>query len=105
MLVAATLFLAPAGRFDATVRFALPAGWNVVAPWAERAPGVYAPTATELGNDLIAVGRWTTRTADASGVAVTIVGAPGQERVVDVATPEIVAIVRAEIELFGVRPN
>ena len=106
MLVAGTMFLSPrVPRVTGRVRFELPDGWGVHAPWPRLADGSYEPPERDcLHADLIAIGAWEARAIDAGGCLIDVVVAPGQPGLLDAVGPLIERIVRAEIELFGRQP-
>ncbi len=111
LLSAGPLLFAPtnAALGDVRVRFELPDGWGVVAPWPEVEPGVFAPPGRRgLGDDLIAVGAWRTHLVvaedDTGRTEIAVALAPGQEALEEHVVGVVDPIVRAELELFGTRP-
>ena len=106
LLVAGALVLAPrAVDVDATLRFRLPAGWPVFSPWPECEPGVYAPSARALSDDLIAVGAWHVTEGDSHGLHYTVAFAPGQDELRRLVMPRLPPIIESEVALFGGAPQ
>ncbi|MBI4878276.1 MAG: peptidoglycan DD-metalloendopeptidase family protein [Planctomycetes bacterium] len=107
LLVPGTLVLAPVAARPASlkVRFDLPEGWPVIAPWPEVAAGVFAPPDLRaLQDDLVAVGRWDVHREQVGGMELTVAFAPRQEALRDAVLERIGRIVAAELELFGCTP-
>jgi len=104
LLVAGALFLVPpAGgpgedgaepRLHIRVRFRLPAGWGVVAPWPEGKGGEFLPAGRQtLMDDLIAVGQWSTHALATDRLTATVAFAPGQVELEQAVVPLIGRIV------------
>jgi predicted metalloprotease with PDZ domain len=88
------------------VRLAGPAGWPVLCAWDEVEPGLRAPRSRQaLQNDLIALGAWSTRRVEVSGMRIDLGFAPGQPALETLAAPAVEAICAAELELFGTTPR
>ncbi len=107
LLVPGTLALAPAEARPAAlrVRFDLPEGWPVIAPWPEAAPGVFAPADVRaLHDDLVAIGRWDAHREQVGGMELTVAFAPRQEALREAVLQRIGRIIAAELELFGCTP-
>ena len=87
------------------VRFALPDGWPVLAPWPDHPDGGFAPAKdTALVNDLVALGVWEQRTVSLDGFEAVIAAAPGQPGLLEQVAGPLEAIVRAELEIFERAP-
>lgn len=87
------------------IQLAVPAGWDVHAPWPHAPEMQFAvPSIASLSNDLIAVGRWNKHEIRVGEFLGTVLFAPGQEEIeADVIKP-IAAIVEHELALFGRPP-
>lgn len=108
MLTMSTLALAPpsADEERLRVRFDLPSGWEVHAPWPRLADDLFAPpSAGALRDDMLAVGAWDVAREEVSGMELTFAFAPGQERLLDAVVERALPIVAAELELFGSTPQ
>ncbi len=82
-----------------------PEGWPVHGPWPRIAPGVFRPEGEyALVANLFAVGAWDMYTVEAADAEVDVLFAPGQERLAELAVPLIAPVLKAELELFDVRP-
>lgn len=82
-----------------------PEGWDVHGPWPRIAPRVFRPESEyALVSNLFAVGGWEAHTVEASGAEVDVLFAPGQGRLAELAVPLIAPVLKAELELFDVRP-
>ena len=104
MLAMGALALAPTGARPGRirVRFEVPSGWPVLAPWPEPEPGVFEPGGWgPLQDDLVAIGGWSLAQADAAGVEVRVAVAGEQPIVEALALERIVPVVEAEVQLFG----
>ena len=103
LLVAGTMFLLPtnAAVGEYRVKFQLPLGWPVFAPWPELAPGLFAPEEGGLVDDVIAVGAWSVHLLEVGVFRASIAYAPRQHALEALATPIISRIVAAELALFG----
>lgn len=104
MLTSWSLVIVPRDFEPASIalRFDLPESWDVIAPWQESSPGVFAPPDLRtLQNDLIAVGKWTTRKNRIRGFEATVAIAPGQPLLEKKALDPIRRIVESELDLFG----
>ncbi len=108
MLVMGTMVVAPEDLDEdlIRVRFQVPEGWSVHAPWPAQQDGSFAPASLgSLRDDLIAIGNWDVHQEQVSGMQLTIAFAPGQAelraRVVKKAAP----IVAAMLEHFGTTPQ
>jgi predicted metalloprotease with PDZ domain len=104
MLVTPTLFAHPdnisIGRMR--VRFELPDGWEVVAPWRPAGEGEFDPGTTEaLLNDLVAIGAWSVHRIRIGDFEGTIALAPGQDTLERAVVEPIRQIVACELALFG----
>ncbi len=106
LFVTGAMLFAPIGRSVARtrVRFELPGGWDVVAPWPERRGAYEPPDLVALQNDLVAVGAWSTHELALEGCRIVVAVAPGQDGLARVAVPLVAEIVEAELELFGGAP-
>jgi len=90
---------------EVEIRFELPQGWAVHAPWPEDPASVFHPPGRRaLERNLVAVGAWSTRGIEAAGSRVTLGFAPGQEPLEEYAAVLIAPILRAELELFDFQP-
>lgn len=88
------------------VEFALPEGWDVLAPWVDHEAGGFAPrTDQALANDLIAVGAWEQRRIEVGDYTAILAAAPGQEVLLERCADPLEAIIREELDLFDVLPN
>jgi len=108
LLVTATLMLAPqdASPEEILVRFSLPDGWDVIAPWPAAGPGAFRPENTRsLTHDLVAVGSWSRHDFEVGGFTGTVAFAPGQDDLERAAADPIERIVAAELDLFGLPPE
>jgi predicted metalloprotease with PDZ domain len=104
--MSSALLMAPEEMVIEGVRFELPEGWGIEAPWPEREPGVFVPPSrVALVNDLIAVGAWSVERSQAGGVDLSVAFAPGQERLKELLAKDLTRIVGAELELFGIQPH
>ncbi|MEQ8768203.1 MAG: hypothetical protein RL885_30145 [Planctomycetota bacterium] len=108
MLVAGAIFLTPSDddlELETRVRFELPEGWAVHAPWPEIEPGVFAPSEQALTNDLIAIGHWDVIEKRLDGLDLTIAFAPGQDALRDIVSKRVPPILEAEVKLFAGAPQ
>jgi len=108
MLVMGTLALAPdeIDGEDIQVRFEVPAGWAVHAPWPRAEDGSYRPARPEsMLDDLIAIGNWQVHQEQARGMQLTMAFAPGQEQLRELVTERAVPVVSAMLDHFGVTPQ
>ena len=106
MLVTGYLALAPQDGEALGVRFALPPGWAVEAPWPELEDGRFLPSSLDhLRHDLVAIGAWDVHRETVSGVDLSIAFAPGQRDLRQRVTAHLPAIVAEELRLFGVLPH
>ena len=104
MLVTPALFLHPEGipEGEIRVRFELPEGWEVLAPWREVSDRVFDPgDGRSLVHDLVAIGAWSVHTIRVGEFEGSIAFAPGQEVLEAAAVEPIRRIVEHELELFG----
>ncbi len=100
LLPAATL-----AGLELRVRFELPEGWAVHAPWPEVEPGVWAPRdSLALQDTLVALGKWEKRESKADGARAIALFAPSETRLVASVAPLVEALFTTEIELFGGAP-
>ncbi|HUU84004.1 MAG TPA: hypothetical protein VM243_10925 [Phycisphaerae bacterium] len=103
-LVSPTLFLFPENVTvgEMRVRFILPDGWQIVAPWRRLGEHEFDPGEPDsLLNDLIAIGAWHIHPLRIGHFEGTIAFAPGQEALERTAVDMIRRIVEYELELFG----
>ena len=100
--------LLPAPKVDGIelrVRFELPEGWAVHAPWPQVEPGVWAPRDTlSLQDTLVALGRWEVHESTADGAHAVALFAPSEARLAAEVAPLVQALFATEIELFGGAP-
>lgn len=104
LLVSPTLFGFPEDVevAELRVRFELPEGWEVIAPWRRVGEREFDPVAREaLLNDLIAIGAWKVHEIRVGRFQGTLAFVPGQETLEQVAVDPIRRIVEYELELFG----
>ena len=104
LLVTPTMFVIPDELpFEHVgVRFDLPEGWRVIAPWPQGADGAFEPASrAALVDDLIAIGAWHVHTIRVGAFEGTIAFAPGQDALEQAAVEPIRRIVAYELELFG----
>lgn len=104
LLVTPTLFMFPddVTVSEMRVRFELPEGWPVIAPWRRVGEGEFDPGTTEaLLNDLIAIGAWHVHEIRTGAFEGTIALAPGQDALEQAAVGPIRQIVEYELALFG----
>lgn len=104
LLVTPTMFLFPDElAFEhVRVRFELPKGWAVIAPWPRAGDGAFEPGSREaLRNDLIAIGAWHVHAIRVGDFEGTIAFAPGQDELEKTAVEPIRRIVEYELQLFG----
>jgi len=104
LLVTPTLFMFPEDVEVSAirVRFDLPEGWQVVAPWRRVAGPAFDPGDREaLLNDLVAVGAWHVHQIRVGRFEGTIAVAPGQDDLEDAVVEPIRRIVECELKLFG----
>lgn len=106
MLSCGALLAAPATRdVEYRVRFEVPQGWAIHAPWPEIAPGVYAPRDTlALQDTLVALGNWDVHSSSADGAHALALFAPSEVRLAAEVAPLVRALFSSEIELFGSAP-
>jgi hypothetical protein len=90
MLVTAALFVAPDRSLEAraSVRFELPEGWEVLAPWSEDEDGLFHPRGgRELLSNLVAIGKWSSTSVLDHGAEVVIAFAPGRQELDRLVVP------------------
>jgi predicted metalloprotease with PDZ domain len=108
MLVMGTLVIAPEviDEEQIEVRFRLPKGWAVHAPWPVQEDGSFAPpNLGSLRDDLIAIGNWDVHQEQVRGMQLTIAFAPGQEKLRAGVVPKAAPIVAAMLDHFGTTPQ
>ncbi len=117
MLVPAAFALAPRSSEPAgsqgtaqapriSVRFELPSGWDVTAPWPEAEDGALEPqTWGDLQGDLVAVGAWSVARFEAGGVEAIVALAPCHARLGATVAAQIGAVVQREVALLGRAPH
>lgn len=104
LLVTPTLFVFPEGVVpdEIRVRFDLPAGWEVTAPWQRIDARTFDPGRRDaLLNDLVAIGRWKVHEIEIDRFVGTVAFAPGQDALEVAAVEPIRSIVAHELKLFG----
>jgi predicted metalloprotease with PDZ domain len=110
LLVTGAVFLVPqveqtVALLAPRVRFELPEGWPVYAPWPQASPGVYAPTDLDLVDDLVALGHWHVEAGEVDGLRYAVAFAPGQDDLRDLIARRLPPILEAEVALFGGAPQ
>jgi len=87
-----------------SVRFELPDGWGIHAPWPSEGD-VYQPEdLRSLQSNLIAVGAWDTSVVHAEGAEVTLAFAPGQELARAKVVPNIGPVLKSALVSFDHKP-
>jgi predicted metalloprotease with PDZ domain len=107
MLVTAALFVTVARSLDASpsVRFELPEGWEVLAPWSEDADGLFHPRSErELVSNLVAIGNWSQTSVIDHGAEVVIAFSPGRQELERLVVPLMKPVLALELEMFEHEP-
>lgn len=110
LLVAGALLARPVDRAgpepSRRVRFELPEGWDVLAPWTDHPAGGFAPGSdTALVGDLIAIGAWERRSIPVGGFEAIVAVAPRQPGLLAAVAGPLEEIVRAELAIFDRAPS
>lgn len=88
----------------ASVRFAVPEGWEVRAPWPREGDRYLPPDRRALQGDLIALGAWDVTDVTAEGARVSVAFAPGQGAARDRITRQVAPVLKAALVSFDHRP-
>jgi predicted metalloprotease with PDZ domain len=102
-----TLFIGTAHLSGATIRFRLPTGWTVTAPWAEVAGArdtFRVPNFEELTNVALVMGKYATRTVRSGASQVTIALGVDLADAMDVFESTARALLPAATKVFGGAP-
>ncbi|MBU0641553.1 MAG: hypothetical protein KKB50_22065 [Planctomycetes bacterium] len=108
LLVAATMFVVPddVPPAEISVRFELPRGWEITAPWPQVGPRTFDPgDVRKLRDDLFAVGHWQRHVISAGCFEGVVAFAPGQAELAAAGLAPIKDIVEHELALFGQPPQ
>lgn len=102
MLQTAALLLVPELEVASrSIELELPEGWPSFGPWPRDAAGAFLPAGERsLASNLFAVGRWSAHEVERAGARVSLLYAPGQERLEELSLPVIGPLIEAELELF-----
>lgn len=98
----------PPGKADRgerySVRFALPEGWGVLAPWPSSEDVFHPEDRRALQDNLIAVGAWDTVSIRAEGAEVTLAFSPGQERAREQIARQVGVVLKTAMISFDHKP-